>query len=117
MILPDCTICGSNVVTSFNGGGPVEVCTGCGNAARPITAPINLADLREQIATVVEARPKLCDACVVKRCTACETAGCDCPRPRHPRRPAGDLTPAGMALLADEQQGHLEPAELTGGTR
>ncbi|TDC82417.1 hypothetical protein E1193_11750 [Micromonospora sp. KC606] len=112
MILPDCTICGGRVVATFNAGGPVEMCQGCGNAARPITAPINVADLREQIATVVEARPVLCDACVVKRCMACETPGCDCPRSRHPRRPAGDLTAEGMELLAAERKGHLEPCEV-----
>lgn len=116
-ILPDCTLCDGHVVVGFNAGGPVEVCTGCGNAQRPITAPINLADLREQIATVVEARPVLCDWCVAKRCTACVTAGCDCPRPRHPRRPAGDVTAEGLALLAREEPGHLEVGELTGSVR
>lgn len=113
-ILPDCAICGGSVVATFNAGGPVEVCRGCGNAQRPITPPINLADLREAIDTVIEVRPELCDPCAVKRCTACETAGCGCPRPRHPRRPAGDVTPEGIALLAGERQGHLDSTELEG---
>ena len=118
MILPDCTICGGPVVASFNAGGPVEACTGCGNAQRPITADrVNLADLREQITTVLEARPVLCDPCVVKRCTACETPGCGCPRQRHPRRPAGEVTPEGLALLATERPGRLEPVDLPGGAR
>ncbi|MEU5945107.1 hypothetical protein ABZ793_06040 [Micromonospora sp. NPDC047465] len=116
-ILPDCTICGGRVRPSFNAGGPIEVCVGCGHAERPIAPAIDLRDLREQIATVVEARPVLCDACVMKRCTACRTAGCDCPRQRHPQRPAGDVTPEGLALLAGERQGHLEPAEMAGVTR
>lgn len=116
-ILPDCAICAGPVVTSFNAGGPVEACQGCGNAQRPITPPIDLRDLREQITTVIEARPVLCDPCAVKRCTACRTPECGCPRQRHPQRPVGDLTPEGLALLATERQGHLEVADLIGGDR
>lgn len=85
--LPDCTICGGPVRVSFNAGGTVEVCVGCGNAQRPITPPIDVRDLLEVIATVVEVRPALCDDCAVKRCTACQVSDCECPRPGHPRRP------------------------------
>lgn len=116
-ILPDCAICGSRVVALLDGLAIVEECAGCGTAQRPITPPVDVRDLREQITTVMEARPVLCEPCVTKRCTACVTADCDCPRQRHPQRPVGDITAEGLALLATERQGHLDAAELPGGAR
>ena len=112
-ILPDCSVCFFPVVVDVDDNlRPVERCTGCGISQRTPTPRINVADVRDAVRTVREARPVLCDPCVTKRCTACETADCGCPRSRHPRRPAGDVTAAGLALLAAEPAGHLTPEEV-----
>lgn len=112
-ILPDCAVCFFPVVADVDDNlVPVERCTGCGITQKAITPRINLADVRDAVRTVREARPQLCDPCVAKRCTACETADCACPRTRHPRRPVGDVTAAGLALLAGETPGHLTPQEV-----
>lgn len=112
-VLGDCALCFFPVVPDVDDNlVPIDRCTGCGLVQRSATPLINLRDLQEQVATVREQRPVLCDPCVVKRCTACETPDCDCPRTRHPRRPVGDLTDEGLALIAAETPGHLTPAEV-----
>lgn len=118
-ILPDCTRCGGHVRLDLDPDGPVEVCQGCGLTARPIPARLTRAarsEIRAQVAQVRRTRPLLCPSCLDRRCRSCHVVRCECPG-NHPRRPAGDLTPEGSALLAGERSGHLEPAELTASTR
>ena len=109
--LPDCTRCGGRVVRDVG----KEVCEGCGLDLKPPAPKLNRAEIRAQVAEVRRARRLLCPSCLGRRCHGCRSVNCQCPGPRHPRRPAGDLTPEGMTLLAGETPGHLDPAELTGG--
>lgn len=112
-ILPDCARCGAAVVLDLDGDGPAEVCKGCGLSQQPIPPKVNRAEIRDQVRQVRRTRPLLCPSCLRRLCYGCRSVNCECPG-RHPRRPVGDLTPEGMALLAGEQQGHLEVAELEG---
>ena len=116
-VLPDCTLCDGPIRLDLDHDGPVEVCQRCGAANRPIARPVNRREVREQVRQIRRTRPLLCPSCLGRRCHGCKVPNCECPGPHHPRRPVGDLTPEGMALLAGEKQGHLEVAELTGGDR
>jgi hypothetical protein len=112
-LLPDCTRCGGRVARELG----AEVCQGCGLDLKPPPVKVDRAEIRAQVAEVRRTRPLLCPSCLGRRCHGCRSVNCGCPGPRHPHRPAGDLTPGGMALLAGETVGHLEPAELTGSDR
>lgn len=111
-ILPDCAACGGRVEVD----GPVEACVDCGIAQRPAGPKVNRAEVRAQVAEVRRRQPLLCPSCLGRRCYGCRVMTCECPG-RHPRRPAGDVSPEGMALLAGEKQGHLEPSDVPVGAR
>lgn len=116
-ILPDCSRCGGRVVLDLDAAGPVEVCTSCDLAQRPVPPKVDRLEVRAQVREVRRTRPMLCPSCLRRSCRTCQVVTCECPGAGHPRRPAGDLTPEGMALLAAERQGHLEVGDLIGGLR
>lgn len=112
-VLPDCARCGGTVVLTLDGDGPVEECQRCGLAQKPIPPKVNRREIREQVAQIRRTRPLLCPSCLGRRCRSCQVMTCECPG-NHPRRPVGDVHPEGMALLAAEKPGHLDPNELEG---
>lgn len=111
MSAPDCPLCSGPVRLEGDHDGAAEVCTVC-TYTRPLTGVLpDRRQVRAQVRAVRDARPVLCTPCLSRSCRTCVDPGCSC-LGLHPRRPVGEVTAEGLALLAAETQGHLTPAEV-----
>jgi hypothetical protein len=66
-----------------------EMCTSCTWQWVWADASVDDAmrlDVRDAVQTVVQVKPLLCGSCFGRRCRACTTPTCDCPRGPHPKR-------------------------------